>query len=407
MYIHRNMSTHGAALQALADALAKPRDNKPGAALTKAIVAIASQQRNPIPFDQFAQLYVLALNTLDPASALADAIRAYFGQKPYQYEVTMRINEYSGRTPYGKTRESRRPGFMRPYRTYSAEDIMYKWSVATMQATFLPILEEITLVHKCAMVTDIYMRGGGCEAINTAANSDNFGHFIVAYESLKGRPYLASAYTYMAVAASTATSASAATSASDPLAAANAADRAHQMTLYYLGSHTKADGVTAQNLPRDSPDYTSVVRANLDKLEIVKRKINCSYSMPQIRNSEIWFAQKKAPTRTITRKATPYAYGDVSSPLHAQSRTPSGRLTPRPFSAATASGAHMFRDHVNNESDSDSDSSSTSTDTSTYTSTSTSRTNSSSNVSITPPVSPIRITITGGTVTINICDCSL
>ena len=350
-----------AAIQALDAALAQPRDARPGAALTRAIVAIASQKRNPIPFDQFAQLYVLALNVLDPASALSTSIRAYFAQKPYQYEVTLCINSYNGRTPYNKTRESRRPGFMRPWRTYSPYEIMYKWSVATMQATFMPIMEEIITVHKYAAVMNIFMRGGGCEAINTPENQDNLANFTVAYESLRGRPYLADN-----------------PGASDELAIANAADRAHQMTLYYLGSRAKPDGVTAQNLPRDSPDYTGVVRQNLDKLEIVKRKINCSYSVPKIRNSEIWFTRKPttqdppAASRILTRKNTPFAAPSAS-----------GRQTPSPASS----------DSDSDSSDSDSDSSDSDSDSS-------------------PPPRPapaaessIRITITGGTVTINICDC--
>lgn len=381
------------ALHALDAALQRPRDAKPGLTLTKAIVAIASQRRNPLPFELFAQLYVLALNCLDPSSQLAVGIRAYFKQPPYDCEVTTLINSYNGRTPYSKTRESRRDGFTRPFRTYSPAEITYKWSVSTMQYTFLPILEEIILVHKCAATCKILIRGGGCEAINTIDNADNFNTFCACYEDRVGRPYMGSGCI---------------SPAPDTLAGLieearveemQAADRIHQFVLRSLGSHVKADGITAQNLPRDHPDYTATVRTNLDRLEFVKRKINYSYSVPQIRNSEVWLINHKreeavdmvangAPhvpsnaPRTLTRKNTPF----IPRPASAD-----------PFSRTNDLETGSACDgSCGSDTDSSSDSS-TSTSSSAYSSRTSSREDLSN--------SAIRITITGGNVTINLCDC--
>lgn len=384
------------ALHALDAALQRPRDAKPGLALTKAIVAIASQRRNPLPFELFAQLYVLALNCLDPSSQLAVGIRAYFKQPPYDCEVTTLINSYNGRTPYSKTRESRRDGFTRPFRTYSPAEITYKWSVSTMQYTFLPILEEIILVHKCAATCKILIRGGGCEAINTIENADNFKTFCACYEDRVGRPYVGSVVP---------------NSAPDTLAAlieearaeeTQAADRIHQLVLRSLGSHVKADGVTAQNLPRDRPDYTTTVRANLDRLEFVKRKINYSYSVPQIRNSEVWLINHKreeaAGDAAHASTGTPHANTGAPRTL-TRKNTP---FIPRPASADPFSRANdpetgsACDGSCGSDTDSSSDSS-TSTSSSAYSSRTSSREDLSN--------SAIRITITGSNVTINLCDC--
>lgn len=271
-----------AKLQTLAAALKRERDPRPGIALTRAITAAAAQQRNPMPFDTFVNLYVAAINTLDPNSSLYYAITCYFAQPDYQCEVTTCIGQYTGSTQHHKTREYHRGGFMRPFRTYSPSEIMYKWSVAVMQATFLPVLEEIIRVHDTAALMKSPIRGGGCESIcsvvsttppdtsDTADKQSIFTAFSLAYEAKYGRKYMAY----------------------EQFTGRNAAAKyVYDLTLTYLGTHVKADGDIAQNLPKDNPAYTTTVTRHLDILEHVKRRISNSYSVPQIRASEINFAR--------------------------------------------------------------------------------------------------------------------
>lgn len=309
-----------------------PPDNTPGIELTRAIVAVASQKRNPLQFDLFARVYANAVRCLDPASHLRTCITAYFSQPEYTDEVMTVIGQYNGKTARSKTKHASRGGFMHPYRVYSPVEIMYKWTVSVMMATFRAVLEEIIQVHKYAAVVNFCIRGRGCDSINDG--SDNFAKFASVYESRYMRPYLA-----------------------DQLASA---EFAHEYTLRFLGSHTKKDGVTAQNLPKDCPNYTSTVVANLDCLDLVKRKINCSYSVPRIRNSELRFVRPTEPLPPVP-------------PVQSPARTPSPE-------------------------------SSSGTSTRTSSSSSLSSSISSSYTNDQQP-NPIKITISGGTVTINLCDC--
>lgn len=302
--------------------LASPRSTLPCDTLAKDITRIASQARNPLTFQSFATLYTNALKALDNNSLLAVCIRAYFAQPLYPRSVRVKTESRDTHSCW--------EGSTFPYRVYTPVEITYKWSVAAMIATFMPILEEIILVHKAAAAIDEYISGGGCETFNNG--KPIFADFIVAYESRCGRPYLADM----------------AWSPTD------AADYIYRMTLTSLGSHVKRDGVTSQNLPRNRPDYTKCVRENMDWLDLVERKINCSYPMPKIRNSEIWFTREPVATAKMlaTRRPTPHAPRLSDNRSH--SSCPSGCETHSSSSRSLSSSSSRSSDDATSRSSDDS-----------------------------------------------------